>query len=99
MMKKRFPILKKQLEYAYITQVQLVNALCCLHNFIRMEGDRDDEFDTITEEEMEKERSNKVETGVTPTKHKDVTEKEKQEAKSARDNIAKAMWDQFIKRG
>jgi hypothetical protein len=98
-MKKRFPILKKQLEYTYATQVQLVNALCCLHNFIRMEGGQNDDFDVMNEEEMEEQRLSNIEiSDTTPFKHKDVTEKEKQEAKSERDRIAEAMWDQFIKR-
>ena len=54
-LKKRFPILKKQLEYDYDTQVQLVNALCCLHNFIRKEGDGKDIFDMVDDKEVEEE--------------------------------------------
>ena len=40
-LKKRFPILKNQLEFPYNVQVRLVKALCCLHNIIRLVGGDD----------------------------------------------------------
>ena len=101
-LKKRFPILKKQLEYEYDTQVQLVNGLCCLHNFIRTERDGEDDFDELDEDELEAEKKlcdqslEAVYTAV--SKHTDVTEKEKRQAKSMRDSIAEEMWQQYNKR-
>jgi len=93
-LKKRFPILKQQLEYEYGTQVQLVTALCCLCNFIRKEGDGDDEFDSLSEDEITEERAR---SGHGSGLHKDVTEKENQEAKFFRDKIAEDMWGQYIR--
>ena len=40
-LKKRFKIFKVQLEFPFSTQVKLVNALCCLHNIIRLIGGAD----------------------------------------------------------
>ena len=97
-LKKRFPILKKQLEYDYDTQVQLVNALCCLHNFIRKEGDGKDIFDMVDDKEVEEESYQSEGIGHISMKHKDVTEKERRKAKSMRDRIAEEMWNQYIKR-
>ena len=57
-LKKRFPILKKQLEYDYDIQVQLVNASCCLHNLIRREGNgEEDLFEMFDDEELQAESS------------------------------------------
>ena len=40
-MKNRFPILIKKLAYLFAVQVQLVRALYCLHNIIRIIGGDD----------------------------------------------------------
>src|SRR5271170_990693 len=81
-LKKRFPILKKQLEYDYDIQVQLVNALCCLHNFIRREGDSDSEFE-LDDEELQAERNQREAShGYASGMHRDVTEREKRLAKT-----------------
>jgi len=97
-LKKRFPILKKQLEYDYDIQVQLVNALCCLHNFIRREGNgEEDIYGTLDDEELQALESNQSEdSGYAPARHKDVTDREKRMAKTMRDRIAQDMWNQYI---
>lgn len=95
-LKKRFPILKQQLEYEYILQGQLVTALCCLHNFIRQEGDGKDEFDLAGDEDLMETRQDRDEVQVSPV-HKDITEKEKRQAKSFRDKLAEDMWIQYMK--
>jgi hypothetical protein len=92
--KKRFPILKKQLEYDYGTQVQLVNALCCLHNFIRLESDGYDDFDKFIAVAEGRDGGNEAE-GI--TLHTDVTEQERRQAKNMRDKIAKEMWNEYRK--
>ena len=43
-LKKRFKVLNVQLEYPIPVQVQIVKALCCVYNIIRLVGG-DDEFD------------------------------------------------------
>jgi len=88
--------LKKQLEYEYILQSQLVTALCCLHNFIRIEGDSKDEFelDDSWQSAAREWQENRFQV---PSFRKDVTEKEKREAKNFQDNIAKEMWTQYLK--
>ena len=77
--------MKKQLEYEYDTQVHLVNALCCLHNFIRMESDSDDNFDIFTgevqEEKRESDQRDEAKQVPRVILHKDVTDKERHEAK------------------
>ena len=50
-LKKRFKVLTDQLEYRYGNQVQLINALCCLHNIIRVIGG-DDIYDKEWESEF-----------------------------------------------
>jgi hypothetical protein len=94
-LKKRFPILKQQLEYEYILQGQLVTALCCLHNFIRKEGDGDDRFDLSDSEDVAETWQEREEVQ-TPSVHKDVTEKEKRHAKNFRDKIGQDMWKQYM---
>jgi len=37
-LKYRFPVLTGKLAYSYAVQAQLVRALCCLHNMIRIIG-------------------------------------------------------------
>jgi hypothetical protein len=65
-----------------------------------MKGGQNDDFDNMNEEKMEKQRLNNVKIlNTTLSRYKEVTEKEKWEAKSAKDRIAEAMWDQFIKKG
>ena len=43
-LKNRFKTLIQQMEYSFVVQVKLVEALCCLHNIIRLVGG-DDIFD------------------------------------------------------
>ena len=96
-LKKRFPILKKQLEYDYDIQVQLVNALCCLHNFIRREvNGEEDIFEMLEDEELEAESDQSEDFGYAPARHRDVTDREKRMAKTMRDRIAQDMWNQYI---
>ena len=40
-LKKRFLILKNQLEFPYNVQVRLVKVLCCLHNIVQLIGGDD----------------------------------------------------------
>jgi DDE superfamily endonuclease len=96
-LKKRFPILKKQLEYGYDGQVQLVNALCCLHNFIRKErGGEEDDFDTLDGEDLVVEVGERYQRGDPEiVLHKDLTEKERHEAKDFRNKMANEMWEQY----
>ena len=80
------------MEFDYDKQVGLIMALCCLHNFIRLEGDgKDDKFDrdpkAIAEERAER--------ATTQVRHKDITEQERKEAKTMRDKIADNMWHQY----
>jgi hypothetical protein len=50
-LKKRFPILKNQLEFPYNIQVRLIKVLCCIHNIIRL-VDGDDIYDEEWEREQ-----------------------------------------------
>jgi hypothetical protein len=93
-LKKRFPILKRQMEFDYDKQVALIMALCCLHNFIRLEGDgMDDKFDKDTNAVIE-ERAERMRTHV---KHKDISKQEQVKARNLRDKIADDMWRQYSK--
>ena len=76
-LKKRFPILKNQLEFPYNIQVRLVKVLCCLHNIIRL-VDGDDIYDEewerdqrLRDSEFEKDDD---ELQVEPVRSKRVTE-------------------------
>jgi hypothetical protein len=80
------------MEFEFDTQVQLIMALCCLHNFIRLESDSDDKFDKAVEDE----RALKKKTVVL---HKALSQQEKNRAKALRDQIAEDMWHQYSRHG
>ncbi|KAH9151365.1 hypothetical protein LEN26_003875 [Aphanomyces euteiches] len=86
--KKRFPILCTGIQYDYCFQVDVVLAVCLLHNFIRAHGVQSDIFDesdieSQNQEAEENERNNEVESS------------DSNEAKEWRDSIANAMWRQY----
>jgi len=97
-LKKRFPILKNQLEFPYNIQVRLVKVLCCLHNIIRL-VDGDDIYDEewerdqrLRDSEFEKDDD---ELQVEPVRSKRVTAKQYTAVQRMRDSIAEQMWTQY----
>jgi len=95
--KKRFKVLTQQLEYPFEIQVQLVRAVCCLHNIIRVTGG-DDLFDELWEKEVAarvdalNQNSGQSSDAVT---HKALTRRETKRAIKMRNDIANRMWLQF----
>lgn len=52
--KKRFPVLSHMLHFKIEFQVQLIQVAACIHNWIRRHNSfEDDEFDRMTDEEMD----------------------------------------------
>jgi hypothetical protein len=92
-LKKRFPILASPPMYPYPTQVSLVIALFCLSNFINVEGEEDLYNTEWLQEDVREEGQG--EDNINTAGH--VTNEEKEAAKVLRDNIAKAMWNDYIK--
>ena len=83
------------MEFEFHTQVQLIMALCCLHNFIRLESDSDDKFDR-DKKAAEDERVLKKKTVIL---HKALSQQEKNRAKALRDQIAEDKWRQYSVHG
>ncbi|KAH9103474.1 hypothetical protein AeMF1_006631 [Aphanomyces euteiches] len=90
-LKKRFPVLNSPVDYGF--QVDLVLALCAIHNFIRMNGSLHDVFTREAIGELRERNQQPMES----TDHQVVTdEPENEEAKSWRDAIATEMWSQYM---
>jgi hypothetical protein len=101
-LKKRFPVLKTQCEYKLETQVRLVKALCCLHNYIRMHSlDGLDQFFDLALDEMdlENERLDYGSNGLSDQGRtiRPATRSERDLASKARDKIADQMWRDYIR--
>jgi hypothetical protein len=98
-LKKRFKVLTNPIEYNIDTQVRLVKALCCLHNFIKKEGRGDDQIKQEYNEEVQscgppgeaKDRPQRVNV-------QSVSRKDKQEAEKLREDIAESMWRDYEKK-
>jgi hypothetical protein len=86
--------------YPFEIQVQLVKAVCCWHNIIRVTGG-DDLFDELWKEEVAARvhalNQNGGQSGDAVT-HKALTATETNRAKNMRNDIANRMWLQFSKR-
>jgi hypothetical protein len=99
-LKKRFKVLTQQLEDPFEIQVQLVKAVCCWHNIIRVTGG-DDLFDELWKEEVAARvhalNQNGGQSGDAVT-HKALTATETNRTKKMRNDIANRMWLQFSKR-
>ena len=96
-LKKRFKVLTDQLEYPYGNQVQLINALCCLHNIIRVVGG-DDMYDKEWESEFNsgaQGTSIHMEPEIVTTRA--ITAAETKMANELRDSIAEKMWIQYLR--
>ncbi|ETV72631.1 hypothetical protein H257_12381 [Aphanomyces astaci] len=98
-LKKRFKVLEYPSEYPFATQVNLVYALCAMHNII-MEVESDSHFlqkadeakrkrDKKYQQRMTRSRSRRPRRSVPPSD--DCTA----EASVLRDSIANAMWQQY----
>jgi|SRR5437667_3614274 len=95
-LKKRFPILKNQLEFPYNVQVRLVKALCCLHNIIRLVGG-DDIYDKEWERDQRLRDSECEEDNdeLKLVRSKRVSARQYAAAQQMRDSIAEQMWIQY----
>jgi len=83
------------LAYPFAVQVQLVRALYCLHNIIRIIGG-DDIFDKEWDENYDdgNEDNDNMDTRVSS---KAITTAQVNQAKAIRENIATKMWSQYIR--
>jgi fumarylacetoacetate (FAA) hydrolase family protein len=77
-------------EYSLEKQAKLVNAICALHNFIRAYDPDDGDDINPTEVERASPQHLREDFAV------DVTATEREEASEKRDQIAKAMWEQYV---
>ena len=86
-----------QLEYRYGNQVQLINALCCLHNIIRVIGG-DDIYDKEWESEFKSgTQGTNIHMGQGVVMTKAITAAEAKMANELRDSIAEKMWAQYLR--
>lgn len=96
-LKNRFKLLTRQLEYPFPIQVELVKAICCLHNIIRRVGG-DDIFD---EEWLVKEKLGTNARNNVPNDDDNVSRgvsaREIAMAKEKRDEIATKMWRNYCR--
>ncbi|KAH9103801.1 hypothetical protein LEN26_002637 [Aphanomyces euteiches] len=89
--KKRIPVLSYPVDYDYQFQVDLVLALCTLHNFIRLQNEYDD-FERQVVEEIQAQN----ELPLTPEdRASESFQLESDEAKEWRNDIARQMWAQY----
>jgi fumarylacetoacetate (FAA) hydrolase family protein len=77
-------------EYSLEKQAKLVNAICALHNFIRTYDPKDGDEINLNEVERASPQCLREDFAV------DVTATEREEASKKRDQIAKAMWEQYV---
>ena len=89
--KKRFPILSRMLEYDYPFQVDLVRCCFMLHNFIRLNQHYEDTFDELDEEEVEEGAGNVNPGNINGGQ----SSEEKNRLNAWRDGIAQRMWEQY----
>jgi hypothetical protein len=78
-------------EYSLATQAKLVSAICIIHNFARIYDPDTDEDDALT---LEVERRS-------PQRERDefgghISHRERDDANARRDEIANAMWAQYV---
>jgi len=86
-----------QLEYRYGNQVQLINALCCLHNIIRVISG-DDIYDKEWESEFKSgTQGTNIHMGQGVVTTKAITAAEAKMANELRDSIAEKMWAQYLR--
>ena len=91
-LKNRFKLLTRQLEHPFSIQVQLVNAICCLHNIIRQVGGDD----ILDEDWLAKERlGTNVLNNDDNVSTRATTSREVAAAKVKRDEIAIKMWRNY----
>ena len=91
-LKNRFKLLTRQLEHPFSIQVQLVNAICCLHNIIRQVGGDD----ILDEDWLAKERlGTNVLNNDDNISTRATTSREVAAAKVKRDEIAIKMWRNY----
>ena len=91
-LKNRFKLLTRQLEHLFSIQVQLVNAICCLHNIIRQVGGDD----ILDEDWLAKERlGTNVLNNDDNVSTRATTSREVAAAKVKRDEIAIKMWRNY----
>jgi hypothetical protein len=85
-------------EYSLAVQAKLVPALCVLHNFIRIHDPEDEEELDSDDDEVEVEADQEIQ--ITQQRKEDfgcsITPAEREQAARKRDDIAKAMWAQYI---
>lgn len=91
-LKRRFPVLSTPVQYDYAFQVELVMALCVVHNSVRVHGCRNDIYVAQAIQDMRMRREEPLEESDRPQHH---PEMESTEAKAWRDGIAEKMWTQY----
>ena len=92
LLKNRFKLLTRQLEHPFSIQVQLVNAICCLHNIIRQVGGDD----ILDEDWLAKERlGTNVLNNDDNVSTRATTSREVAAAKVKRDEIAIKLWRNY----
>lgn len=77
-------------EYSLGKQAKIVNAICALHNFIQAYDPEDENDINLTEIERATPQHLREDFAI------DVTRAEREEASERRDQIAKAMWEQYV---
>lgn len=85
--KRRFSIANTAPEYPIETQAKLIQALCVVHNVIRI-IDPQDVPDGIVDEDISEELGERAGAG---------SQAEKDQAESMRDRIAEDMWKDYIR--
>lgn len=91
--KRRFWLLVVAPEYTLGTQAKMVPALCVLHNFIRVHDV--DDLPTLGDNFQSRVTQRTVRADSLEGLGGDISAAEKRRATSARDTIAKEMWDSY----
>lgn len=94
-LKRRFTMMKQVMEYDIKTQARVVPALCALHNFIRIHDPDDLEEPKEGEQDGDSDSDSDEDVG---SLGRDRTTAEVRQSEQRRDEIAKAMWEDYVRR-
>jgi hypothetical protein len=89
-LKKRFAALSKPMEYSVEDQAKIMQALCVIHNFIRIHDP--DDIPKINKVDINPEP---MHVSGMDNLRGSVSRAEREKASRKRDEIAKAMWDSY----
>ena len=103
-LKARFPILSNMAKYKQYRQLLVVSACCALHNFIRINNQRDVLFNTwenlATDDMQTGSNGNSPESSASVERRhvREMSNASKRAMGEFRDDITDRMWEEYVRR-